>query len=150
MIGNRACPRSAPSRHRRGWRGHRGLAQVVAVAVALAGLGAQVSSLGHLTAAPHIRCQEHGELEDLPTTAHLGEVAHDQASVENRGAPDPGQGHEHCVFAAHARHTQANDPVYAQGVASALIVLTAAPKVRASRAPRLLVYRLAPKTSPPA
>lgn len=145
MIGSKAQLRSAPR-----FRGRRGLARLVALGVTVACFAAQLSSLSHLSAAPHIRCQEHGELEDLVSTAHAGEVLHDEATVENRATPDPRRGHEHCIFGAQSRHTQATDPAHTQAPLAVLAARTAPIPKAAAPAPRLVLYRLAPKTSPPA
>jgi hypothetical protein len=153
MLGNRAPlppPSSPGSRHV--WRGRRrpGLARLLALGVAVAWFSAQLASLSHLASHPHIVCQEHGELEDAPGTAHVGEIPHDQASYRHGAAPDSQKGHEHCLFGTHARHGQATDSVQAQGVPARLVSHAASAKPPIHRAPLFTVYRLAPKTSPPA
>src|SRR5215475_4045052 len=76
--------------------------RLTAALVAFACFAGQLVSLEHLAKDQHVLCPEHGELEDVPSVAHVGEKLHDEAAFENEAAPPPGH-HEHCVFAAHAR-----------------------------------------------
>jgi hypothetical protein len=137
MLGNRASLSSSPRR-------------VLALGLAVTCLMAPLASLSHLATHAHIRCQEHGELEDVPSTAHPLEILHEQASIEDGGAPDPRKGHDHCIFGTHARHSQATDSAPTQGVTAALVSRPAFVQRPICPAPLLAVYRFAPKTSPPA
>jgi hypothetical protein len=117
------------------------LARLVALGVAVACFAAPLASLSHLAAHPHVRCQEHGELEDVPSSAH---------PLEDGAAPDPRTGHDHCVFGTHARHSQATSSVAIQGVPASLGSRPVFVQPPIHQAPLFAVYRFAPKTSPPA
>ena len=123
--------------------------RVAAVLAAVACVGGQLVSLEHVASGPHIACKEHGELEDVPSVAHIGEVVHREATVENGAAPTGGHGHEHCAFASHARHMSAAGGRPVSPVSTTLADLRPAPiQVPPPKQLRAL-YRLAPKTSPP-
>ena len=125
--------------------------RLTAALVAFASFAGQLVSLEHLAAGPHVACAEHGgELEDVPSVAHVGETLHDEARFENEAAPKPGHGHEHCVFASHAR--QVGSDVHVGKLVPVPVVRTVPPLAArvALLPPRTVLYRLAPKTSPPA
>jgi hypothetical protein len=124
--------------------------RLTAALVAFACFAGQLASLEHLASGPHITCPEHGELEDVPSVAHVGERLHEEAAFENEAAPTGGHGHEHCIFASHARQVGRDVQV---GKLVAVQLARTAPPVAARAAllaPRAALYRLAPKTSPPA
>lgn len=124
--------------------------RLAAALVAFACFAGQLVSLEHLATGPHVTCPEHGELEDVPSVAHVGEKLHEETRFENEAAPKEGHGHEHCVFASHARHVGGDVQV---GRIVAVSLDAGVPPLAARAAllpPRAVLYRLAPKTSPPA
>ena len=124
--------------------------RLTAALVAFACFAGQLVSLEHLASGPHVACPEHGELEDVPSVAHVGERLHEEAAFQNEAAPTRGHGHERCVFASHAR--QVGRDVQAGKLVAVPLERSAPPvAIRAALlAPRTTLYRLAPKTSPPA
>ena len=123
--------------------------RLAAALAAFACFAGRLATLEHAAHERHVACAEHGELEDVPSIAHQGEVLHAEAAFENGGAPDQGHGHDHCIFASHARHSSAAS---ARPVWGVLALSPSPPPPPAGAAiPRPLgpLYRLAPKTSPP-
>jgi hypothetical protein len=123
--------------------------RLTAALVAFACFAGQLVSFAHMVSERHITCPEHGELEDVPSVAHVGEVLHDEPAFDNEPGPSESHGHEHCVFAAHARQVS-RDVRVTRFVA---VLLGDAHRAAAARtatlAPRTVLFRLAPKTSPP-
>jgi hypothetical protein len=124
--------------------------RLTAALLAFACFAGQLVSLAHVANERHVACAEHGELEHLPSVAHAGEVVRAEASFENGAAPGESRGHDCCVFASHARHSSA--ATARPGPAVLARAPSAPPPLAARAAPRQLrvLYRLAPKTSPPA
>jgi len=136
-------------------------ARLALVAIFLSG---QLGGLIHQATVVHVRCPEDGELVDSHRVAARGPArsaglaAWAEAHARGQGAPDearglpdaPGHHHDHCAIAC-ASHERAT-------VRAALLAVAAIdPASRRSAVPaaagiasRLTVYRVAPKTSPPA
>jgi hypothetical protein len=129
-------------------------ARFVASAAALVLVAAQFGSYAHLLVTRHQLCAEHGELVE----SHDGPPAPAVVSVEAAGgsrlAPSSrtatGHQHEHCAMAPHRRERivgterhQILSAVQPTGSGHRWAVATVV-------AARDAVYRLAPKTSPPA
>jgi hypothetical protein len=125
-------------------------ARLTAALVAFASFAGQLVSIAHVADRRHVACPEHGELEELPSVRHAGEILRAETSFEDGAAPLEGHGHDHCVFASHVRHSSAAT-VRLAWVALALAPSAPPPLVDLA-APKQLraLYRLAPKTSPPA
>ncbi len=114
------------------------------------GLAAHAPELAH-------RVCEHGELVDGPeATSSSGDATvRGSAEAALTAAPDPGAGpreHEHCAFGTLLQQAGSVAsfalPALAEPPPQPLDVSTPAP--RAPAAATLSLYRLAPKTSPPA
>jgi hypothetical protein len=124
-------------------------ASFVAIAVACASFAGQIATLQHFALERHVVCQEHGELEDVPFASEATAVHGDAATIGAAAALETRRGHEHCAFASHARQ--------ASSAGTAHISCAPAPRPPASPlaalapppAPLPVLYRLAPKTSPP-
>jgi len=108
----------------------------------------------HEAAVRHVACPEDGELIDEPSQPphQHGRASSDAPALFAEGYPGTtpsGQGHEHCavLFQAHLRgREQSRKPfaVTAQHALAALRVPDGTPRLRG-----LVLYRLAPKASPP-
>jgi hypothetical protein len=120
--------------------------RLLALAVAVISVEAQIASAVHLATARHVRCAEHDELIDVDSSAPPPARAQLTDAV-----PTPaGHEHHHCDFVAvgHARALLAASITLscvrlAQAPATPLIPAELPP---AARTP---IFRLAPKTSPP-
>jgi hypothetical protein len=122
---------------------------LTAAVAAFACLAGQVASLEHAAHEKHVVCREHGELEDVPSVAHVGEIRHAEAAFENGFAAGGGHGHDHCIFAAHARHSSVESTRRAWSAPAFAPSVTPRPLGAAAPEPLRSLYRLAPKTSPP-
>jgi hypothetical protein len=120
------------------------------VASALLALPAQ---LAHFLLVRHVVCAEHGEL------VHAGPGAERPAArvgAERRTpgvalrAAAVGHEHEHCAFASAARDGLAVGRQRAIVAAAALPVAALSSARPLLQGPRVVLFRLAPKTSPPA
>ena len=138
-------------------------ARLAAVERALAGLLALLVVLGgvldlrHQARTRHVRCAEHGELVDAPSSAPAATDAADHLAAERaasataaRTGPTGGEqrDHEHCAFPCAATVTTARPPRLASITTDHVppaVVPIASVAVTQGRG----VYRSAPKTSPP-
>jgi hypothetical protein len=110
----------------------------------------QVSSTLHWVVVQHVRCADHGEWVHVGEGHHAHEAEHaTQASPSVAAADGESHGHDHCHFLV--------DPRTFAAVPSPKVVLSHAGEwsrpglTRPSDAGRqILLYELAPKTSPPA
>ena len=114
----------------------------------------QLALAMHAPETAHRVCEEHGELVDDAGAAHLGgEPAHTPAATEIASAQRdaPHAGHEHCPFGTLLQQTGSlaslAPPVSA---APPHLVHLVAVAPRAPSGTPIPLYRLAPKTSPPA
>jgi hypothetical protein len=118
-----------------------------AFAVALLVVG-QLLALAHNAATRHVECEEHGEIFEA---AQLSEALHDcdqdhLVGVEN----DAGGDHDDCSIARLLQHSAAAPdvpPVPVRAPALETLDQTAPASVVAIA---MALYRIAPKTSPPA
>lgn len=123
---------------------NRALAALLGIAFVLANLVGFV----HEATTVHVRCAEHGELVHGETGRTIDAAAH--ATL----APDPGahetRGHEHCGLASLIRESRStpNAPVLVPAPVTITAHATAPDTVATVR--EVSVYRIAPKTSPPA
>lgn len=123
-----------------------------AAGVALLCLAAQIGSLAHLVLVPHESCPEHGEAvhagTHTPAADRAATGARDILAVQADDGPGEDDEHHHCLFV-----TERRKATTAVDVVQATAVLTdaagAEPAAVADSVGRA-VYRLAPKTSPPA
>lgn len=132
--------------HRSLLRRHRPAALLIALAV-----GTQLGGSFHYVLVEHVQCAEHGEiahgvhLHAVEPRAEQGAV--DAIAVASSDAPD--STHEHCPLAVEPRGATVVTP----GTAARLVPPEAEsprdPGAEA-RAPRIALYLLAPKSSPPA
>ena len=122
----------------------------IATVLVLGCIAGPLLDLVHAASARHVACAEHGELEDVPAVAHTGEVARPEATCDRQPAPPVGHEHERCVVVVHGRQARcASTSKAAQPIALAPVNARPAP-FDARPVSRIIVHRLAPKTSPPA
>lgn len=124
----------------------------ICVLVSLAALILQGSSGGHVLLVEHTRCAEHGEL------VHGGD-AHDRAAGEHAhsetatldGLPDPDsdEAHDHCVVSADRRDAVVSF-VDAETCIHVAELLDDCTLISAAIVPSTPLFRVAPKSSPPA
>ena len=128
-------------------RGRRVSAAVAAFALVFASLLGMV----HEATTSHVRCAEHGELVDsdrLPATSALAGPARDTIASAQRSAHASGD--VHCLLASALRQSRIapRPPTVAAAIVQIAELATAPPP--AARATSTSLYRIAPKTSPPA
>lgn len=128
-------PRSSASRRQR----------LLAAGVAFALLIAGFLSGQHQAAVQHVRCA-HGELTHGPATSTSSAI-HAQAELPPN-SPPAAEGHEHCVLAS-AFHAIDSER-HVANVTAAVGTNDVAIVTPLAVASRDLIYRTAPKTSPPA
>ena len=146
--------RRAPSRARSASRVH---AALTALAFVLANLLGVI----HEATTTHVRCAQHGELIDSdPAAANAVRTATPASSAvtgDPVGAPRVGDltadalhGHEHCSLISATRESRMvpRSPALAPARVTAGDLVVSAPRTSAPRG--RLIYRTAPKTSPPA
>ena len=98
--------------------------------------------MAHEARARHMRCAQHGELIDAP------ELAPHTAPGSRLVAVEAGSADAHCAIAGAQRHDRSDavtPPLLAPTAVALVAPVAPAPHVRAVA----LLYRLAPKTSPP-
>lgn len=123
--------------------------RVRAALTTLAFLAASVLGALHEAATVHVRCAAHGELIDS-----TGPVPSDVPSARDAIAPAQssarGHGDDHCLIAAAARasRTVPGSPAIAVPAVAAIDRAALPPATPAPASASL--YRIAPKTSPPA
>ena len=124
-------------------RDRRALPALFAVLVLVIG---QLSALAHAAATRHIRCSEHGEELE---TARLADALHDCDDTHLVGVSGASGEHADCPIARTLHASAApTSPVIALAVVESATATVAAPV--AADVDGHAVYRLAPKTSPPA
>jgi len=126
-------------------------ARWTAVLVAVACTWGQLATATHIQTTPHVVCAEHGEVMDAPVeAAHEAEPLSTTPTIHRGADPIHSQGHEHCVFALHARQLAAQtSPSSDPAVLVAPDGRAAPPLATHAEPPAVTLYRLAPKTSPP-
>jgi hypothetical protein len=124
----------------------RSRAHVAACAVVLL-VTAQLAGLWHQAVERHITCSEHGEQVDAATlVGDLHACDHDHlVGVESGHAGS----HEDCAI-ARALHQSAQTSGFTHAPALVPLVTTTGATVVTSTARTRALYRIAPKTSPPA
>jgi hypothetical protein len=109
----------------------------------------QLAALAHHATSRHVRCHEHGEL------IHVDRARFDpRVLVADSGGVTPSSarvdsGHGHCALAVFGREQATVAPASGEVDAAARGVAVSAPGRTRLGQPRA-IYRLAPKTSPPA
>ncbi|HEV3193323.1 MAG TPA: hypothetical protein VGY54_22600 [Polyangiaceae bacterium] len=129
-------------------RRHNGRHEAAAVAFAL--LFGQLASLLHLAIAPHAICLEHGEIIELARAAATSIILPDRGGASAVTAGDAAEHDHDLCLAASADNDAANiiAPIALSprgGATRAPLPIAATSSTMAAR-----LYRLAPKTSPPA
>jgi hypothetical protein len=128
----------------------------LAVCVAFSFAAAPILGAAHLAAVDHVTCPQDGELIDVPHTRVVPRAAlmrHGSALNSTEGDVPTGEhSHGHCAFATHALpRTTATAPAPA---ASPVPLIDADSNRSAILSPlwsrSVAVYRVAPKSSPPA
>src|SRR5438477_6512024 len=125
------------------------IATFIAIGVALATGSAGLLGIGHLVSAPHVLCPEHGELEDMASAPHVGEVVKDEPTIGNRADSQSHDRHEHCAFASHAHHTPVANTFRPWNGTALQVQERPVPVLPVLPTSLRALYRLAPKTSPP-
>jgi predicted phage tail protein len=125
--------------------------RVSAAVAALAFVFASLLGMVHDATTSHVRCAEHGELVDsdrLPATSALAGPARDTIASAQRSAR--GLGDVHCLLASALRQSRIAPrlPTLAAAIVQIAELATAPPP--AAHATSTGLYRIAPKTSPPA
>lgn len=115
----------------------------------------QLSTLAHNILVRHATCAEHGELvhqSTAPGATKAISAARRDVAVRASAADDQaeGHGHEHCLVLAHGRGHVGLDGASAPATVEPPEYQAVAPVAAPARAASHTVYRLAPKTSPPA
>ncbi len=116
-------------------------------------MSGQLAGVAHMALVRHVTCPEHGELlhagddeTPSPPTPADGAAASFAALTEDS---ESSHGHDHCAVAIQRRAETM--PVSRVKVAHTVTRVTEAAKERAAPAmPLGAIYRLAPKSSPPA
>lgn len=123
----------------------RASAALAALVFALASLLGVV----HEATTTHVRCAAHGELVDSEAVAGAaaGPVC---ATLAGAGRAARGHGDDHCLLASATRQSRiaARPPAVLTAIVTVDRIVIAAP--RHVPVPRATLYRIAPKTSPPA
>lgn len=133
----RVC--AGAGRRRLPWRGH-------VVAVAIACLLGQVSTMAHRALVQHATCAEHGESVHVVAAPMVAAPASGEAALQVALA-DEGDQHEHCA-AGDSRASAPRlvpDPASEQVCSRTFTLLATEAGLRAAVPP----YLIAPKTSPP-
>jgi hypothetical protein len=129
-------------------RRHRVLAPLLVAALCVS----QVAVAMHAPAATHARC-EHGQLIDAPVTTSAERAIAPATDAAVAPAPRGGHqtSHEHCPLSTLMRQASlAATCALAVPVSTPAILEPIAPQPPSPPPCRLAIYRLAPKTSPPA
>lgn len=113
-------------------------------------LSGRLLALAHLGGVVHRACAEHGELVEVGHQQPVSALATEHAGQVLRAVPvAAGHAHEHCAVAGHDRHSPL--PCTAPTVDGAMAVIPLAlPPAEVPPGPRVALFRLAPKNSPPA
>jgi hypothetical protein len=124
---------------------------VSAALTAFAFVFASLVGMVHESTTSHVRCAEHGELVDsdrLPASAAIAGPARDTIASAQRSAH--GLGDVHCLLASALRQSRIapRAPTLVAAIVRVSELATAPPL--AGRATTASLYRIAPKTSPPA
>jgi hypothetical protein len=131
----------------------RAAARLFASATAFLLVVGQLGSYAHLVSVRHEVCAEHGELVDVhggAVATASTEAAGPDARLASSSRAEPGHQHEHCALAPHRRESAVDSPYHhaigqaPPAAASLSSIARLAPLASQS------IYRLAPKTSPPA
>ena len=132
--------------------GRSAVARIVAALLGVACLWGPLAALTHAVNSRHIVCAEHGDLMEAPVEAvHPAEPLDDQAALHSGADGVGGGAHEHCGFALYLRHQVGTTRSATAAQPIALQVTSGHGfDFRTPAAPQVHLYRLAPKTSPPA
>lgn len=125
--------------------------RVSAALAAFAFVFASLLGMVHDATTSHVRCAEHGELVDsdrLTATSALAGPARDTIASAQRSAR--GVGDVHCLLASALRQSRIVPRLPAIAAATVQIAELAPAPPPAARATSTGLYRIAPKTSPPA
>ena len=122
-------------------------------------LAAQILSLSHEGLVRHVVCAEHGEVvhaDRVDSPAGTSSKALERAATERSAAvrgelgANEAHGHEHCLIAAHRRERTVLSMSGAFTNVSGPERETAAARPEVLRPAAIAIYRVAPKTPPPA
>jgi len=122
---------------------------VQAALTALAFVLASLFGVLHEAATTHVRCAQHGELIHRDATvANTEGSAHGTVLGDLQGEALPG--HEHCSLTSVTRESRLvpRSPVIVSAAVAVSCLTTSVPRVMTARG--AVLYRTAPKTSPPA
>ncbi len=123
--------------------------RVRAALIALAFLAASALGALHEAATAHVRCAAHGELIDSDGPVQTGvRAARDVIAPVQPSAR--GHGDEHCLLASALRASRIVPVVPAIAMAAVIVDDLASVPAISVAAPAASLYRIAPKTSPPA
>lgn len=112
----------------------------------------QIAGVAHATETAHAVCAEHGELIDLPSsrdTASAPSSERCETAKFSDAAASSIAAHQHCAFANAFRHHGLAGRVPPTTGSTVETRSTSMNFVRVPPPPRLALYQLAPKTSPP-
>lgn len=124
--------------------------RIIAGALVVVALAAQLGGVAHLVAVRHVTCAEHGELIEVRSEravlAGVTRAARDAVAAEAAGET---HGHDHCLLAAMRRNrTLAGGPVVS-GCARVDAFGTIGRPINRDLTPPIALLRNAPKSSPP-
>jgi hypothetical protein len=122
---------------------------VVALALATILVGGQLASLAHFASTPHIECSDDGELIHVAAVAAPAPV---QSTIDTGASvPDRPHRHEHCQIVSMRRAPLLRawkDSSVALG--PCITYVRTCISLDERRPPAVAIFRLAPKSSPPA
>ena len=123
---------------------NRAVAALLGIAFVLANLIGFV----HEATTLHVRCAEHGELIHGETSA--ASSGDSRATVAGDGQAGESRGHEHCDLASAIRESRCAPQAPALVLAPVTEAVHAAAPAAVATVQHASIYRIAPKTSPPA
>jgi hypothetical protein len=129
---------------------YRHASRALALIVVSLMLSGRLLAVAHLGGVVHRACAEHGELVEVGHQQPVAMLATEHAGRVLRALPlSAGHAHEHCAVAGHDRLSPLPGTAPTVGGATTITSL-ALPHADVPSGPRIALFRLAPKNSPPA
>lgn len=129
---------------------YRHASRALALIVVSLMLSGRLMAVAHLGGVVHRACAEHGELVEVGHQQPVATLATEHAGRLLGALPvSAGHAHEHCAVAGHDRLSPLTAPAPAVSGTTAVTSLVL-PPADVPSGPRMALFRLAPKNSPPA